>query len=58
MKEIITDIEINASAERVWQVLTDFAAYPQWTRSSGGQRGKPRRGRGSRYTSSPLVHKG
>lgn len=30
MKEIITDIEINASAERVWQVLTDFAAYPQW----------------------------
>jgi hypothetical protein len=30
MKEIHTEIEIHASAERVWQVLTDFAAYPQW----------------------------
>ncbi len=30
MKEIVTEIEINASAERVWQLLTDFAAYPQW----------------------------
>lgn len=30
MKEIQTEIEIEASAERVWQVLTDFAAYPQW----------------------------
>jgi hypothetical protein len=23
-------VEIAASAERVWTVLTDFAAYPQW----------------------------
>jgi hypothetical protein len=30
MKEIYTEIEINAPAERVWQVLTDFAAYPEW----------------------------
>jgi hypothetical protein len=30
MKEIHTQIEISASAERIWQVLTDFAAYPQW----------------------------
>ena len=30
MKEIHTEIEIHAPAERVWQVLTDFAAYPQW----------------------------
>lgn len=22
--------EVEASAERVWEVLTDFAAYPQW----------------------------
>jgi hypothetical protein len=25
-----TEIEIEASPERVWQTLTDFAAYPQW----------------------------
>jgi len=30
MKEIHTEIEIHAPAERVWQVLTDFAAYPHW----------------------------
>ena len=30
MKEIHTEIEINASAEKVWQVLTDFPAYPEW----------------------------
>jgi hypothetical protein len=30
MKELHTEIEISASAKRVWRVLTDFAAYPQW----------------------------
>ena len=30
MKEIHTEIEINAPAEKVWRVLTDFAAYPDW----------------------------
>ena len=30
MKELHTEIEINASAERVWKVLTDFSAYPEW----------------------------
>ncbi len=30
MKEIKTSVEIQASAERVWQVLTDFSNYPQW----------------------------
>ncbi|MGB5217944.1 MAG: SRPBCC domain-containing protein [Smithella sp.] len=28
--EVITEIEINATAERVWDVLTDFGAFPQW----------------------------
>jgi hypothetical protein len=30
LKEIKTEIEINASAEKVWQVLTDFAHFPDW----------------------------
>ncbi len=30
MKILRTEIEINASAERVWQVLADSDAYPLW----------------------------
>ncbi len=30
MKELRSEIEIHASAERVWQLLTDFASLPQW----------------------------
>jgi hypothetical protein len=40
VKELRTRIEIEAPAERVWQVLTDFAAYPEWNpfmrRAKGG----------------------
>jgi hypothetical protein len=30
LKELQSEIEIQAPAERVWQVLTDFATFPQW----------------------------
>lgn len=30
MKELRSEIEIQASAERVWKLLTDFASFPQW----------------------------
>ena len=30
MKELRSEIEIQASAERVWQLLTDFPSFPQW----------------------------
>src|SRR6266511_1598566 len=29
-KQLRTQIDIQASPERVWQVLTDFGAYSQW----------------------------
>lgn len=29
-KDISTEIEINASAERVWQILSDFENFPKW----------------------------
>lgn len=30
MKELYTEIEIESSAEKVWQVLTSFEKYPEW----------------------------
>ncbi|MCA1992437.1 MAG: SRPBCC domain-containing protein [Coleofasciculus sp. S288] len=30
MKELHSEIEIQASDERVWKLLTDFASFPQW----------------------------
>lgn len=30
MKEVFSEIEIQAPAERVWRVLTDLARYPDW----------------------------
>ncbi len=30
MPEVVTDIVIEASAERVWRTLTDLPAYPGW----------------------------
>ncbi len=41
-EEIHTELEISASAERVWEVLTDFSSYPEWNpmirRASGEAR--------------------
>jgi hypothetical protein len=30
MHRVETEIEIRASAERVWELLTEFASYPRW----------------------------
>lgn len=39
-----TAIEINASAERVWAILSDFASYPQWNPFIRSATGLPRQG--------------
>ncbi len=31
MKQLMSEIEINASPERVWEVLTDFTALGEWS---------------------------
>ena len=30
MHQIVTQMDIAASPERVWSILMDFPAYPQW----------------------------
>ncbi|HVI77210.1 MAG TPA: SRPBCC domain-containing protein [Candidatus Acidoferrum sp.] len=40
MKRLHSQIDIDASAECVWDILTDFASYPQWNpfiRRIGGE---------------------
>jgi hypothetical protein len=44
MKDLHSEIEINAPAERVWHLLTDFASYPQWNPFIRSIRGQPIRG--------------
>jgi uncharacterized protein YndB with AHSA1/START domain len=44
MKELHSEIEINAPAERVWELLTDFASYPQWNPFIRTISGQPTKG--------------
>jgi uncharacterized protein YndB with AHSA1/START domain len=30
VRELRSEIEIDAPPERVWAVVTEFAAYPEW----------------------------
>ena len=42
--ELYTEIQINATPERVWRLLTDFASYPQWNPFIRRASGKPEKG--------------
>ena len=44
MKELHTDIEIEAGPARVWEILTDFASYPDWNPFIRSIEGEPREG--------------
>lgn len=44
MKELSNEVEIHASAERVWQLLTDFAGFQQWNPFMHRASGEPKTG--------------
>jgi hypothetical protein len=44
MKELLTEIDIAASPERVWAVLIDFAAFPAWNPFIREASGEPKVG--------------
>lgn len=41
MKEIITNIEINATPEEVWRVLVDFPSHAKWNPFFARMEGEP-----------------
>src|SRR5215210_3256174 len=47
-KELVSSIDIAAPAERVWEVLVDFAAFPTWNPFITSAEGRP--GTGGRLT--------
>jgi hypothetical protein len=53
MKELNNEVEIHASAERVWQLLTDFARFPQWTPFIQRASGEPKTGERLEVTTQP-----
>ncbi len=44
MKELRTEIEIDASSERVWTVLSDFSRHAEWNPFIRVIEGEPREG--------------
>jgi hypothetical protein len=44
MRELNTHIEINAPAQRVWQILTDFESYSRWNPFIRSLSGEPKEG--------------
>jgi hypothetical protein len=57
-KQLETEIEINAPAERVWKILTDFHAHPSWNPFIKELRGKPAVGETLRVFVKPPGGKG
>jgi len=57
-KHLETEIEINATAERVWEVLTDFDAHPRWNPFIKELKGKPIEGERLRVFIQPPGGKG
>ena len=57
-KQIESKIEINAAPQRVWSVLTDFEAHPEWNPFIKELQGKPIEGARLRVFIQPPGGKG
>ena len=57
-KQIETDIEIDAPAETVWSILTDFEAHPSWNPFVREISGIPKEGERLRVFIQPQGGKG
>ena len=44
MLEVQTEIEINSSAENVWNILTDFGGYEKWNPLIKNAEGEAKKG--------------
>jgi hypothetical protein len=53
-KQLFADVDIAATPERVWGVLTDFAAYPQWNPFIVRAEGVPEQGHRLIVTMQPV----
>jgi hypothetical protein len=51
--EIVSDIEIRATPEKIWSVLTDFRSFPDWNPFVRSIEGEPRKGEQLRVTIHP-----
>jgi hypothetical protein len=58
MKELHSEIDIQASDERVWQLLTDFASFPQWNPFILRASGEPKTGTRLEATIQPSSARG
>lgn len=57
MKSLYTEIEIDAPADIVWKILTDFQSYPDWNPFIRSFDGVPEAGRQFKVTIQPSGKK-
>ena len=57
-KQLRAEIDIHATAERVWQILTDFDAYPAWNPFLVRASGRPRQGERLNLRMQPVGGRG
>src|ERR1051325_3394034 len=57
MRQILTAIDIEATADAIWRVLTDFKSYPEWNPFLRRLVGEPKVGARLEVTAQPEGRK-